>query len=73
MIWQISHNEVRQIAAYVRSLGRVESTPLPGDRDRGRDVFEGASGCGSCPIAFEIEGRQRIAVAAGKAILVFGL
>jgi hypothetical protein len=25
------------------------------------------------PIAFEIEGRQRIAIAAGKAILVFGL
>jgi hypothetical protein len=25
------------------------------------------------PIAFEIEGRQHIAVAAGKAILVFGL
>ena len=46
--WQISDNEVRQIAAYVRSLGRVESTPLPGDRERGRDVFEGASGCGSC-------------------------
>ena len=46
--WQISGNEVRQIAAYVRSLGRVESTPLPGDRERGRHVFEGASGCGSC-------------------------
>jgi hypothetical protein len=27
----------------------------------------------SNPIAFEIEGRQHIAVAAGKAILVFGL
>lgn len=46
--WQISEKEVRQIAAYVRSLGRVESTPLPGDRERGREVFEGASGCGSC-------------------------
>jgi len=46
--WQISENEVRQIAAYVRSLGRVEATPLPGDRERGREVFEGAGGCGSC-------------------------
>ena len=55
--WQISENEVRQIAAYVRSLGRVESTPLPGDRERGRDVFEGASGCGSCHI---IEGQGGI-------------
>ncbi|HLE70826.1 MAG TPA: cytochrome c, partial [Vicinamibacteria bacterium] len=40
--WQISGNEARQIAAYVRSLGRVESTPLPGDPTRGREVFEGA-------------------------------
>lgn len=47
-VWQISENEVRQIAAYVRSLGRVESTPLPGNRERGREVFEGASGCVSC-------------------------
>jgi putative heme-binding domain-containing protein len=46
--WQISENEVRQIAAYVRSLGRVESTPLPGDPERGREVFEGTGGCGSC-------------------------
>jgi cytochrome c oxidase cbb3-type subunit III len=46
--WQISENEVRQIAAYVRSLGRVESTPLLGDRERGREVFEGASGCVGC-------------------------
>jgi putative heme-binding domain-containing protein len=46
--WQISENEARQIAAYVRSLGRVESTPLPGDRERGRELFEGASGCGNC-------------------------
>jgi len=55
--WQISENEVRQIAAYVRSLGRVESTPLPGDRERGRDVFEGASGCGSCHV---VEGKGGI-------------
>jgi len=55
--WQISGNEVRQIAAYVRSLGRVESTPLPGDRERGRDVFEGASGCGSCHV---VEGQGGI-------------
>lgn len=46
--WAISENEVRQIAAYVRSLGRVESTPLEGDRERGRGIFEGASGCGTC-------------------------
>ncbi len=46
--WQISENEVRQIAAYVRSLGRVDSTPLPGDRERGRALFEGAGACQGC-------------------------
>ncbi len=46
--WMISENEVRQIAAYVLSLGRVESKPVPGDANRGRSVFEGASGCTSC-------------------------
>jgi cytochrome c oxidase cbb3-type subunit III len=46
--WMISENEVRQIAAYVLSLGRVEPSAVPGDPGRGRSVFEGASGCGSC-------------------------
>ncbi len=48
--WQISENEVRQIAAYVRSLGRVEPGPLSGDPTRGREVFEGASGCSGCHV-----------------------
>ncbi len=46
--WMISGNEIRQIAAYVLSLGRVESTPLRGDANRGREMFEGASGCAGC-------------------------
>jgi putative heme-binding domain-containing protein len=54
--WQISENEVRQIAAYVRSLGRVEPTPLSGDPKRGQEVFEGASGCSMCHIVGGVGG-----------------
>jgi putative heme-binding domain-containing protein len=46
--WMISEAEVRQIAAYVLSLGRVDPTPVSGNPDRGRSLFEGASGCESC-------------------------
>lgn len=46
--WMFSANDVREVAAYVLSLGRVESKPVPGDANRGRGVFEGASGCTSC-------------------------
>jgi len=48
--WQISESEVRQIAAYVRALGRVEEATLPGDRGRGRELFEGGSGCSTCHV-----------------------
>ncbi|MGH9334107.1 MAG: c-type cytochrome, partial [Vicinamibacteria bacterium] len=49
--WQISENEVREIAAYVRSLGRVEPEKLEGgDRERGRALFEGEGGCSNCHV-----------------------
>jgi putative heme-binding domain-containing protein len=46
--WQLSENEVRAVGRYVRSLGRVEPSALPGNPAKGREVFEGASGCGNC-------------------------
>lgn len=39
-----------QVAAYVRSLGRTEVVPVPGDADRGRRLFEGAGGCLECHV-----------------------
>jgi hypothetical protein len=39
----------------------------------GANVFQTAGGVRANPISYEVEGRQRIAIAAGKAILVFGL
>src|SRR5688500_18551722 len=45
--WQMDDKELRQTAAYVRSLGRVSMTTVPGDTGRGRQVYE-AQGCANC-------------------------
>jgi putative heme-binding domain-containing protein len=37
--WQMDAREIRQVASYVRSLGRAEVTPLPGDPARGKAVY----------------------------------
>jgi putative heme-binding domain-containing protein len=54
--WMLSANELRQVAAYVLSLGKVEAKPVPGDPSRGRNVFEGASGCGNCHVVDGVGG-----------------
>jgi putative heme-binding domain-containing protein len=48
--WQMTDHEIWQVAGYVRSLGRTESRPLPGDPTKGRSLFEGKGGCWSCHI-----------------------
>lgn len=48
--WQMSPREVKNTAAYVRTLGTVtQETKLPGDPARGRDVYR-KSGCANCHI-----------------------
>jgi cytochrome c oxidase cbb3-type subunit III len=49
MMWtgQMDEREIRQIVAYVRSLGRTEAVPLPGDAAKGRAVYE-KSDCAKC-------------------------
>jgi putative heme-binding domain-containing protein len=47
--WAMTDNEVRDVIAYVRSLGRIPSEPLPGDPDKGQLIYRKA-GCGSCHI-----------------------
>lgn len=46
--WQMNEREIRQVAAYVRSLGRVSPKPVPGDVAHGRQVYEGKGGCAAC-------------------------
>jgi putative heme-binding domain-containing protein len=46
--WQLSDNEVRLVAAYVRTLGKVAETPVPGDPQKGRELFRTKGGCPVC-------------------------
>ncbi len=48
--WQMTDRERNQVAAYVRSLGRVAVEKLPGDAARGKAIYEGKGGCNACHI-----------------------
>jgi putative heme-binding domain-containing protein len=48
-MWALSDDEVRDVIAHVRSLGRVPAEPLPGDPDKGRLIYHKAH-CGNCHI-----------------------
>jgi putative heme-binding domain-containing protein len=45
--WQMDDREIRQVAAYVRSLGRAEVPPLPGDPVKGEILYD-KSDCSRC-------------------------
>jgi cytochrome c oxidase cbb3-type subunit 3 len=47
--WVMSDNEVRDVIAYVRALGRVAAEPLPGDPAKGKLVYQNAD-CSKCHI-----------------------
>jgi putative heme-binding domain-containing protein len=44
----MSEREVRQTAAYVRSLGKVALKPVPGDAMRGSGIYAGKGNCAGC-------------------------
>jgi cytochrome c oxidase cbb3-type subunit 3 len=44
----MSEREMRQTAAYVRSLGRVAVKPVPGDAARGAEIYRGKGNCANC-------------------------
>src|SRR5215468_9717622 len=48
--WQMTDHEIWQVAGYVRSLGRTQTGPVPGDPARGKSIFEGKGACSSCHI-----------------------
>lgn len=45
--WHMTRREVTQVAAFVRTLGKVETKPVPGDRARGQEHFA-KQGCSNC-------------------------
>jgi metallo-beta-lactamase class B len=48
-IRRFTDTEMRQLVAYVRSLGRVAEPKLPGDAGKGADIYKGL-GCAGCHI-----------------------
>ena len=44
----MSDHERRQTAAYVRSLGKVPVKPVPGDPNRGAEIYRGKGNCTGC-------------------------
>jgi putative heme-binding domain-containing protein len=45
--WQMDDREIRQVAGYVRALGRTPVMTLPGDPVKGKAVYE-TGGCSGC-------------------------
>jgi cytochrome c oxidase cbb3-type subunit 3 len=70
---RLTDNEVNQLVAYVRSLGRATATATTGNRERGRAIYQ-RLGCASCHI---IDGQggsfgpdiSQIGIARGQAYL----
>jgi putative heme-binding domain-containing protein len=50
MFWQLSDNEIRQVAGYVWSMSRTAEVKLPGDSSRGKSLYESKGGCAVCHI-----------------------
>lgn len=44
----MSEKEIRQVAAYVRTLGKIPSKPVPGDATRGAALYRGKGACAGC-------------------------
>ncbi len=44
----MSEREVRQTAAYVRTLGKAQVKPVPGNTVYGAEIYRGKGGCANC-------------------------
>jgi cytochrome c oxidase cbb3-type subunit III len=44
----MSEREMRQTAAYVRSLGKAPLKPVPGNPTRGAEIYRGKGACATC-------------------------
>src|SRR5260370_935129 len=44
----MSDREIRQTAAYVRSLGKLMQSVVPGDAARGAEIYRGKGSCTGC-------------------------
>jgi putative heme-binding domain-containing protein len=48
--WNLSEDEAKEVAAYIRALGRRPPEVIPGDVANGRRIYEERERCGQCHI-----------------------
>jgi cytochrome c oxidase cbb3-type subunit III len=46
--WQMNERELRQVASYVRTLGRISAKSVPGDVALGKEIYQGKGACAGC-------------------------
>ena len=49
-IWSLDEAKRTQVAGYVRSLGQLEAEEMPGDPNRGAEIYQTSGGCPACHI-----------------------
>lgn len=49
-IWTLDEAQSVRVAGYVKTLGRLEEEPMPGDPARGAEVYQTTGGCPACHI-----------------------
>ena len=54
----MSDVEIRQVAGYVRSLGRTAPQKVPGDAAKGKALYSGKGGCAACHMTGGAGGRM---------------
>jgi len=69
--WQLTDQEIWQVAGYIRSLARTEAVTLTGDAARGKALYETKGNCASCHL-IRNEGRGQGGVA-GPELTEIGL
>lgn len=48
--WTLTDEEIRRVAGYVRSFGRIKQAKLGGDTTRGKALYETKGNCAACHI-----------------------
>jgi len=48
--WNFTSDEAKQVAAYVRTLGKLPPEVLPGDPGHGRQLYDQKGQCGTCHV-----------------------
>lgn len=49
-IWTLDSDQATRVAGYVRTLGRLDEEEMPGDPERGMQVYQTNGGCPACHI-----------------------